>query len=126
MKSLSQSLYKQKGIGFWGLFFIIPMVGFIGFIGVKLSTPYMEYLTIRSAIENVASRDRVAKPSHSEIRREIQKILLVNEVRFLKKENMLIKKKKDGTHIIVNYVRTIPMYGNVDALLTFDYDARIK
>ncbi len=126
MKSLSQSLNRQKGIGFWGLFFLIPMVGFIGFIGVKLSTPYMNYLTVKSAIDNVATRDRINKPSHSEVRREIQKILLVNEVRFLKKENIKIKKMKDGTHILVDYTQTIPMAGNVDALLTFHHDTRIK
>lgn len=126
MKILSQSLSRQKGIGFWGLFFIIPMIGFIGFIGVKLSTPYMSYLTVMSAVDNVATRDRVAKPSHTEVRTEIQKLLLVNEVRFLKKENVRIKKMKDGTHILVNYVHTEPMLGNVEALLTFSYDARIK
>lgn len=120
------SRHKQRGMGFWGWFFVLPMIGIIGFIGVKLSTSYMNYATIKSAIDNVAHRDRLHKPSHGEIRREIQKLLLVNEVRFLKPEDIKIKKMKDGTHVFVDYTQTVPMAANIDALMKFKHDSRLK
>ena len=121
-----RSLHRQKGISFWALLILVPMIGFYVFIGIKIGPEYMNFLSVKKAIESVASETGIKKPSRQEMRVSINKRFNVSSIYFMKKEYIVFKEMKDGMHILTNYDREIPLGGNVYITLKFEHDALVK
>ncbi len=121
-----QSLYKQRGVSMWGILILTPLIGFYLFLGIKIGPEYMNFQSVKSAVEGVAKEQTIRKPSRQEMRKTIDKRLDVSSIYFMKKEYIVFKEEKDGMHIRTNYDREIPIIGNVHILLKFEHDAVVK
>lgn len=120
------SLNKQRGVTFWQILILAPLIGFYFFLGIKLGPEYLNFNNVRNAVDGVASEVRTSKPSRKELRLGISKRLITNYVEFLERENIKIADQDDGTHIVVTYNREVPLFSNVFVTLKFKHDARVK
>lgn len=121
-----RSLHRQKGISFWALLILVPMIGFYVFLGIKIGPEYMNFMSVKRAVEGVAYEQTIKKPSRQEMRVSIDKRLDVSSIYFMQKEYIVFKEMKDGMHILTNYDREIPLGGNVYVTLKFEHDALVK
>ena len=51
----TMKIYKQRGITLIGFIFVLSFALFISFIGMKIGPIYMEYYSVVSAMNGVAS-----------------------------------------------------------------------
>lgn len=121
-----RSLHRQKGISFWALLILVPMIGFYIFLGIKIGPEYMNFMSVKGAVDSVANEVGIKKPSRQEMRESIDTRLDVSSIYFMKKEYIVFKEMKDGMHILTTYDREIPLGGNVYVTLKFEHDAVVK
>lgn len=98
---------RQSGLTMISWVLLILMIGFIGLFGFKLVPIYMDYMTINSALTNVA-KNPDANSSASSIHYAIERQFDVNDVAAIKTDDVKI-----GTDPNTN-----------DITLTLDYHAK--
>jgi len=102
------------------------MIGFYVFLGIKLGPEYMNFMSVRSAVQGVADEAGIEKIGRQEMRTRIAKRLNVSSIYFIQKEDITVKEMEDGLHVIADYHREIPLFSNVYVLLKFKHDASVK
>ena len=95
--------HAQKGMTTIGWIIIIAIFGMIVLTGFKIFPMYMEYFSVRSVMESVATDEELDVRSKSALWTAINKRLLINRIKILKRENFKFDRAKDKTTISVDY-----------------------
>ncbi len=124
---------NQKGMSTIVLIVIIGFFGYLIFVGLKITPVYMEYFSIKSAVDGLADKMKTKQISKAQYMELMRKRLNINYVNIKelepsrdgcdksKKETFHYKTVKKSTEVGVNYEKRIPMMGNIDFLISFDY-----
>jgi hypothetical protein len=110
---------KQRGMTGLGWLLVIFLICFFSFVGITLFPVYMENYSIKSVVEAVKQEPNVAKKSTSQIRTMIRKRLIINSIRDLKKEHIIIKKFAGNLTVKIEYEVRKPLFGNLDVVMAF-------
>ena len=116
---------KQNGSSTYATMFILLVLIFAAVTLMKLWAPYFDDMAVKTALKNLSEEETTRSMAPNEIRNTLNKRLSVNGVK-LEKEEVVIKKEDGEILINVIYERSIPMYGNVDAMLKFQHDVAVK
>ncbi|MCP4701836.1 MAG: DUF4845 domain-containing protein [Gammaproteobacteria bacterium] len=118
------SFYKQRGISAKILIFVLIVVGFVGFIGLKLFPIFSENGQVMKSIEQVKNMPESKNFSPSKIKGAILKKFYQNDIREIGaanfKEHITIKKTSEGYQIIVLYSREFLVAKNIFVTVKFD------
>ncbi len=112
---------KQQGASMPIVALFIGMAMIVLTIAFKLYPAFYDYWLIKSVVESFDKEIDLNELSTSEIKIRFQKRLATNGVRdFDSKEGLSIVKQGDLLSIYVDYEVRVPMYGNVDAIVSFE------
>ena len=124
---------KQTGMSTIVLIAIIGLFGYAIFIGLKITPVYMEYFSIKSAVDGLADEMQTRQMSKAQYMDLMRRRLDINYVNIdglkpgrdgcdkSKKDVFHFKTAKKKTEVGVNYEKRIPMIANIDFLISFDY-----
>ena len=113
-----QTRSKQAGMSFWSVSLMLISVGFVAVIGLKLVPAYIEYGKVKQAIANL--KGRAGSMSADEIRKAFYGATVIDDVKSVTDKDLVIEKSPDGsTSVSVDYEVTVPLMGNVSALINF-------
>tara|TARA_R110002074_G_scaffold273719_2_gene445278 strand:- start:144 stop:590 length:447 start_codon:yes stop_codon:yes gene_type:complete len=124
---------KQTGMSTIVLIVIVGLFGYAIFMGLKITPVYMEYFSIKSAIDGLADEMETRPMSKTQFMDFMRRRLDINYVNInelkpsrdgcekSKKDVFHFKSAKKNTQVGLNYERRIPMIANIDFLITFDY-----
>ncbi|MDW3095232.1 MAG: DUF4845 domain-containing protein [Gammaproteobacteria bacterium] len=124
---------KQNGMSTIVLIVIIGLFGYAIFIGLKITPVYMEYFSIKSAVDGLADEMQTRQISKAQYMDLMRRRLNINYVDIdgltpsrdgcdkSKKDPFYFKTAKKSTEVGVNYEKRIPMIANIDFLISFDY-----
>ncbi len=113
---------KQSGVTLIGFLMIMVIVGFLGYMAMKLLPSYSEYMGVTKAMKQIATEGTNGK-SLDDIRRELMFKMNFQYVddATIKPTNITIKRDTGGTsQLRVAYDKQIPFMYNIDFLLHFD------
>ncbi|MEE2731273.1 MAG: DUF4845 domain-containing protein [Pseudomonadota bacterium] len=116
---------KQIGSSMYATMFIILVLIFIAVTAMKLWAPYFDDMAVKTALKNIAEEDATRSMGPKEIRTTFNKRLQVNGVE-LSKDEIIIQKEEGEVTIQIVYERRVPLYGNIDAVLSFDHSATVQ
>ena len=129
-----KSSKHQKGLSFIILVIIIGLLfGYAAFVGIKLAPEYMEYMSIRSAVNSLADEMESRVMSKNEYMDSLTKRLDVNYISTRKlvpsrdgcsknkNDVFTYKRGKKDIELGVNYESRVPIIFNVDFLLSFSH-----
>ncbi|MEI7038196.1 DUF4845 domain-containing protein [Fulvimonas yonginensis] len=111
---------KQAGITLIGFLIVLIVVGFFGYMAMKLVPAYAEYMGVTKAMNQIATSGVDGK-SLDEIRRD-----LMFKMGFQYVDDATVKPKditidrSNGTRLRVAYDKQVPFIYNIDFLLHFD------
>ncbi len=112
--------YKQSGMTFIGLVLIIAMIVFVATIGIKLYPPYVEFLTVKKAINKVASDPAFAEMGPKQIKDSFFKSSTIDNITVINADDLTIGKGSSGKPVVsAEYQVVVPLVGNISALLDF-------
>jgi hypothetical protein len=114
--------FKQSGVTLIGFLIIMAIVGFLGYMAMKLLPSYSEYMGVTKAMNQIATEGTNGK-SLDDIRRELMFKMNFQYVddATIKPTNITIKRDSGGaSQLLVIYDKQIPFMYNIDFLLHFN------
>lgn len=71
---------RQQGISFFGIIFIIAIIGGIVSIAIKVVPPYLDYLSVSEVTRSVINQPRAALERNDQIMKKIDNQLSINNI----------------------------------------------
>ena len=119
------NIRKQKGLTLIGFVIVLSFVLFIAFIGMKIGPIYMEYYSVVSAMNGVASERGSARLSPFDIRVKVLNRLYVSYSAENVKENNIKITRGNGVNLRRAYEVRKPVIGNLDVVAKFDRSVKL-
>ena len=117
---MNQYRAAERGTSITSILVTLLVAGIFFTVGFKLYTPYWEHGTVTSVVEGVVSDlDELRKPI-GVIRRDIDRRFRINQVSLPERDDLRIELKEGVLHFDLVYERRVPMFYNVDAVVTFE------
>lgn len=115
--------HKQKGLSPIGILFMVCTFALIVVTGLKLTPHYLDYNTIRSVYETVASDPNIAKKGPAEVYDALSKALTLNSIQEFNLQSNTYFNNDSGEKVLgFNYEIRVHMFSNIDVVLTFDHE----
>ena len=111
---------RQSGMSIPGMLAIAVMVGFFIMCIVRMTGPYLEYLSVKSIIEEVVTEHDPETNSIGDIRRRISALFNTNQIYELRPKEVEVFRKDGKTYVDARYEVRLPIMGPIDAVLRFD------
>ncbi|MGD9020478.1 MAG: DUF4845 domain-containing protein [Lysobacterales bacterium] len=116
---------KQGGLTLIGFIIVLSITIFVAFIGMKIVPIYMEYYSVVSAMNGVASERGSANLSPYDIRVRVLNRLYVSYSSANVKEQHIKIFRGDGVNLRIAYEVRKPVIGNLDVVAKFDRTVRL-
>jgi hypothetical protein len=110
---------KQNGMTLIGALMVMSIIGFIGYIGIRVGPVYSEYYSVVKAMKTVAAEPGVGNKSPIAIKKMMEKHFYTSYVERVKPKDIKITRSR-GKKMVVKYDVQEPFIGNVDLLLRFE------
>jgi len=118
-------IYKQGGMTLIGFVFVLSFAIFLSFIGMKIGPIYMEYFSVVSAMNGVASERGSANLPPFDIKvRVLNRLYVSYSAENVKERNIKIT-RGNGVNLRVVYEVRKPVIGNLDVVAKFDRSVRL-
>lgn len=129
---------QQAGLSTIMLILIVGLFGYSIYVGLKVVPVYMEYFSIKSAVDGLADEMKTRQMSKSQFLELLRRRLDINYIDIsrltpsrdgcdkYKRDVFHYKTTKKGTEVGVNYEERVHLFANVDFLLTFDHLLTVK
>ena len=112
---------SQQGITLISFILILALVGFFGFIGMRLFPVYSEYYSAVNDIKAVTQTAGVEKESMEKIRDHLYRRFQISYVESIDlQKNVKMFKDQDGKTLHLQYEVRRPMMYNLDFVAKFD------
>ncbi|MEE4302724.1 MAG: DUF4845 domain-containing protein [Wenzhouxiangella sp.] len=114
-----KSLQNQRGLSLLGFIFILVLVLFFTYIGIKLVPIYLNHMSVMSEVKAVASQPGSANKPPNTIRRELLRRMSVSYIEHVEPQHITIE-RADQVRIVVQYDVQRHLIGNIDAVVRFN------
>ncbi|MCC1495607.1 DUF4845 domain-containing protein [Alcanivorax sp. 1008] len=109
----------MRGVSMVGWLLIGAVVVVFGSAGMKTIPAYLEFNTIKGAIVSILQDSKVSLKSESELRGELDKRFMINNVKAITVSEVGFVKDAGGVSAIVDYEVRENLFGNLDLAMTF-------
>ena len=119
--------YRQRGLAVGGWLLLIVVFGMAITMGMKLIPLYLDHNTMSGVLDGMATEDGLAGKRKADLRSMIQQRFKINNVRdFNVKDNIEIKRTKNGTELIMDYEVRQNLFYNVDLVTSFEKTVELR
>jgi hypothetical protein len=118
---------KQSGITLIGFLVVLIVVGFFGFMAMKLIPAYTEFMGVNKAMSQLASEGLDGK-SLNDVRNDLMRKMdfqYVNDST-IKPKDITIKRDGNAAQLSVSYDKRIPFMYNIDFMLHFEKSVALQ
>lgn len=113
---------RQSGMSLLAMLFALVVAGFFLTVGLKLFPHYMDFLTVRSVMKDVAEDQTLVNGGKMSFHRTIQDRLYINSIRSIDPKVFSYRKTSDGYLIGVDYRVQEHLFANLDVILSFNHE----
>ncbi len=118
---------QQRGLSITGWIFVIAVTLFFALLGMKMIPSYLQYYSIVQVLESISQDPTLKQASPGELRNIFNRRIDINGVYDFPKKGLKIDQSKgEGTVMIVDYEVREPMAGNVDVVMHFHKEVKVK
>ena len=118
---------RQRGLSITGWIFVIAVALFFTLLGMKTVPSYLQYYSIVQVLESIAQDPTLKQAPPGELRKIFNRRIDINGVYNFPKKGLIIDRSKgEGTVMIVDYEIREPMAGNVDVVMHFHKEVKVK
>jgi hypothetical protein len=108
-------MHRQRGMGMFGLFFLLVIFAFAAVVVMKSTPAYLEYFAIKRAMTALKQMEGAGA---KELRDGFDKRAQVDDIKSVNAKDLVVE--KDGS-ASVEYQVTVPLFANISLL--FDFSA---
>lgn len=114
-----ETMHNQRGLSLLGFIFILVLVLFFTYIGIKLVPVYLNHMSLMSEVGAVASEPGTANRPPSAIQRDLIRRLNISYVDYVEPQHITIE-RGDTPQLVVQYEVEKHLMGNIDAVIRFN------
>ncbi|HEX4909832.1 MAG TPA: DUF4845 domain-containing protein [Permianibacter sp.] len=120
-------MQQQRGMTIWSWLFVLGTIGFITLVTLKLFPIYMENMSVKKAVNQVAGTAGAGSFNKRTAWDALSKQFYIDDVKNVEKDNVDVEIDEEGEReLVVAYeVRTTMMY-NVDIVVWFEERVPLK
>jgi len=118
-------IHKQRGLSLIGFILVLALALFVSFLGMKIGPIYMEYYSVVTAMNGLASEKGSAKLTPYQIRLKLLTRLNVSYTENVKEKHIKLT-RGNGVLLRVAYEVREPVLGNLDVVASFDKSVRLS
>jgi hypothetical protein len=107
---------REQGVSLGGLLAVLFILVIVGIFGMKLIPAYMEYHTIKSAVQAIA---KGKTGSVGEVRKAFNARATIDDISSVKAEDLEITKEGGDVVIGFAYRKEIPLVSNIGLFVDF-------
>jgi hypothetical protein len=107
----------QQGVTITGLVIVLVVLIFVALLGFKLIPPYLEFRTMKDAIQAIA-RERQGS-SVGDIRRAFESRQAIDDFQSVKPADLEITKQGNTIVISFAYRKEVPLFANVGVYIDY-------
>lgn len=112
---------SQKGITFLSFVIVLVVIGFFGFLAMRLFPVYQEYYSAVSVFKSVTEAPGAASESPAQIRVHLDKRFQISYIENINLEkDIKFKNEKSGKTVQLKYEVRRPLMYNIDFVAKFD------
>lgn len=113
---------KVKGITLIGFVIVLAVLGFFGYMAMRLIPVYTEYFGVVKSMEQVRQDPGAASKTLAEVRSDLNFKFSTQYVdeKNVPPQAITLKREGGASTLRVNYERRVPFMYNIDLLITFD------
>ncbi len=117
---------RQSGITLIGFIVILLIAGFLAYMAMKLVPPYVDYMGVSKAMEQV-STEGVQGKTQNDVRRDFMfKLNFQYADDIIKPRDIKFTRVDGGTNMEVAYDQRVHFIYNIDFLLHFEKSTKLK
>lgn len=120
----TMKIKKQQGLSIIGFIIVLAMAVFVSYLGMRIVPLYMEYYSVVSALNGVASERGSARLSPYDIKVKVLNRLYVSYSENVKESHIKIT-RGNGVNLRVKYEVRTPIMGNLDVIARFDKSVKL-
>jgi len=120
----TMKIKKQQGLSIIGFIIVLGMAVFVSYLGMRIVPLYMEYYSVVSALNGVASERGSARLSPYDIKVKVLNRLYVSYSENVKESHIKIT-RGNGVNLRVKYEVRTPIMGNLDVIARFDKSVKL-
>lgn len=109
---------RQRGLSLLGFMFILVLVLFVTYLGIKLVPIYLNHMSVVSEMKAVAGEPGSANQPPNTIRRKLITRLQVSYVDHVEGQHIRIE-QEDTVNLVVRYDVERHLIGNIDVIVRF-------
>src|SRR5690349_7502201 len=113
-------LSRQRGATAIGVMFIVAIIGFALYGGIRLVPLYSEYMAVVRAMEQTAKETSSDSIGPAELRRSLDRRWTVEDIKSIAVKDIEIKKISGGFSMRAYYRAEAPFVSNLSLVADFD------
>ncbi|WP_250462923.1 DUF4845 domain-containing protein [Microbulbifer litoralis] len=117
---IRSSLRSQRGMSYWGWLGIVAIFGFILTCVSKMGPAYIDAYYVDEGLRTLSENPGLRDMSRGEIKKELDRFFLINNVRGQPTESVQIIRGADSMLVSVDYELRQPLFYNVDVIMKFN------
>jgi hypothetical protein len=115
---------RQQGLGFAGVIILLIGIVFIAIIGMKLVPAYIEFYTIKKAVNSMTSSGELRGASVADVRKAFDRRTAIDDITAVTPADLEITKEGNEVVISFAYEKRIPLFYNISVLIDFAGSSR--
>lgn len=121
-----RSLHRQRGLGWFGLLFVLAVIGFIAIVAVKTLPIYLNQMKVVSAVHKIAADPESGAADPASIRRDLQKFWDIDDVDYLPVSEVKVKRTERGRFLSYDYEAREHLFYNIYVVIHFADDVPLS
>lgn len=118
---ITSAISRQRGMTMIGVIMLLIIIAFGALIAMRIAPIYIEYFSIRQAIESLKS-EGVAGMNKFDIQRSLEKHFDISYVSVIKAKDLKVIKKGGDLILELAYEDRRPLLANLDVVAVFNDD----
>lgn len=110
---------NQQGMTFFGVLFVGFMIVGGAILLMKLIPPYLEFWSVKKILSVMGKDSALPGMTPAEVRASFDRRATIDNVTVVQGKDLEISKARGQNVVSVNYVVTVPLGGNLSALMEF-------
>ena len=126
MRIQKMKIQKQSGMSLIGFIFVLALVIFVSYLGMRIVPIYLEYYSVVQAMDGVAAERGSSRESPFDIRVKMLNRLYVSYSENVKESHIKLTRSSSGVMLNVAYEVRTPVLGNLDVMAKFDRTVKLS
>ena len=124
MKILTKNLRQQRGIGFFGLIFILALCAVVLLLGMKLVPVYLELFSVKKVMAAMAQGEDVKTGTVTDIRKSFDRRATIDNIQALTGADLEITKDGGETVVVATWQHKVALFTGYTLLVDFSVSTK--